>query len=213
MSVKLGNADISFWLGTVEPIKVCLGSQEVWTAPPPPYYFIGQASDANWNTLANWYRTPTFTQFGQATELPGPSDNVVILAEVYFNSGSAPTVANLTAPDAPGTRYIGITMTVTGLATFGTNAIWSGPGGPVLTGNAVFNGGGVAITTAGSPSVTGNVTFNGTRIHLGTVTGNATFNDSSENRGTVTGDATFTGSACNSGTVNGSITGSPASCP
>jgi hypothetical protein len=211
MAAKLGSDDVSFRLGAGEVAAVYLGSQEVWASGPPPYYFLGTSGDANWNTLANWKRTPNGVV--NATELPGPSDDVVILQEVYFNSGSAPTVANLTAPDAPGTRYIGITMTVTGLATFGTNAIWSGPGGPVLTGNAVFNGSGTAITSSGSPSVTGNVTFNGTRIHSGTVTGNATFNDSSENRGTVTGDVTFTGSACNSGTVNGSITGSPASCP
>jgi hypothetical protein len=163
-------------------------------------YFIG-VLDGDWATLGNWWTSDAFTT--QASALPTSSDSVVLLASVGSNSGSAPTVANLTS-----TASIDITITVNGNATFNNGGFNYGTVN--VNGNATFNNSG---TNGGT--VNGDATFNGESnggsFNNGTVDGNATFNDGSLNNGTVSGDATFNGGlwnvgSFNSGTVSGNAT-------
>ena len=56
-------------------------------------YFNG-AVDNNWNTLGNWWTNSGLSI--QATSLPSSSDSVIILEDVDSNSGSEPTVVNMT---------------------------------------------------------------------------------------------------------------------
>jgi hypothetical protein len=177
-------------------------------------YYNG-AVDTNWATLGNWWMDNQLTI--PATSLPTSIDNVVLSATCNTNSGSEPTVVNLTLNGENVELFIAIT--VTGVAVFSAGSFNSGP----LTGNATFND----SVNSSSGIVTGNATFNGSAYNGtgGIVTGNATFNDSAYNNyggtvtgdvtfndsaynnyGTVTGDATFNDSAYNYGTVNGDAT-------
>ena len=140
-------------------------------------YFDG-AVDSDWDEIGNWWTSGAFST--QASALPTSSDSVILSATCDANSGSAPTVVNLTQDSGD----LGIAVTVTG--------------------NAVFNDS--AYNTA---TVTGNATFNGSSYNEGVVTGSATFNDSSVNVGPVTGTATFTGSACNDGGTAGTFVPDP----
>ena len=152
-------------------------------------YFNG-AVDSDWDEIGNWWTSGAFTT--QASSLPTSSDSVVLSATCDTNSGSAPTVVNLTFNDSYSEYYIGIAITVTGNATFNERSFNNG----TLTGNATFND---SSSNQDSSTVTGDATFNDSSYNYGTVTGDATFNDSSANNGgsTVTGDATFNDSSYN----------------
>jgi hypothetical protein len=182
MAAKLGSDDVSFRLGAGEVAAVYLGTQEVWSAVSVLYYNDAE-SDGDWATLGNWWLDAGNTV--AATSLPTASDSVVLTATVSSNSGSQPTIINVTVENVA----LDIDITVTGMATFNSFAAMN------------------FIT------VTGNATFNGTSNNTGTVTGNATFNDSSQNFGSVQGTATFTGSACNSGTAGTFDPDPPPACP
>lgn len=180
MAVKLGASDAAFRLGD-QAVSVYLGAVEVY-APGLTLYFNNAEEDGDWNTLGNWWLNAGHTV--AATALPTAADSVVVTAGVNANSGSAPTVANLTVQGA------GLNISAT------------------VTGAAAFNGGSFLDF---SSTLTGNATFNNSVISGGFLTGNATFNDTSINygSGTVTGTATFTGSACNDGGTAGTFVPDP----
>ena len=163
--------------------------------------YFNAAVDADWNTLGNWWTSDAFTT--QASALPTSSDSVVLSATCDANSGSTPTVVNLTF--IAGFADFSIWITVTGNATFdgmecfnhgqisgdvlflNEAANWNG----TVTGNATFDD-----YSSNNNIVTGNATFNdysknGISNPLTAVNGNATFNDSSYNNGIVGANATF----------------------
>jgi hypothetical protein len=155
--------------------------------------YFNAAVDSDWDEIGNWWTSDAFTT--QASALPTSSDSVVLSATCDTNSGSEPTVVNLTQDSGD----LGIAVTVTGDATFNDNSSNLG----TVTGDATFNDDAYNYGT-----VTGDATFNDNSSNSGgTVTGDATFNDNSSNLGgTVTGDATFNDDAYNYGTVTGSAT-------
>jgi hypothetical protein len=158
-------------------------------------YFNG-AVDSDWDEIGNWWTSGAFTT--QASALPTSSDSVVLSATCDTNSGSAPTVVNLTYNSGS----LGIAVTVTGNATFNGSSYNNGA---TVTGNATFND-----SAGNNGTVGGNATFNDYSYNdiVGNVTGNATFNDSSYNSfGTVAGDATFTASSYVGNPATGDITG------
>ena len=152
--------------------------------------YFNAAVNGDWAELGNWWTDDTFTT--QASALPTSSDNVVLSATCNSNSGSEPTVVDLTFNDPTydgGHLYIAVTV----------------------TGNATFN-----VSSYNYGTVTGNATFNdNSRNDFGTVSGDATFNDNSRNDfGGVNGNATFTASSYTgspTGTVSGTVTFSSAS--
>ena len=160
--------------------------------------YYNAAVDNDWNTLGNWWTSDAFTT--QAAALPTSSDSVVLSASVTSNSGSAPTVVNMTS-----TGNISIPFTVTGTATFNGGGPNSGDTGTTMTGNFVFNndafhGGGTIVgnvtfndDSATYSSITGNITLYDRAINGSATTGNAVFNDESRNSssGDVTGTAMF----------------------
>jgi hypothetical protein len=151
--------------------------------------YFNAAVNNNWATLGNWWTSDAFTT--QASALPTSGDSVVLSETCTTNSGSAPTVVNLTFTNTPeNSKNFGIAITVTGMATF--NVYWLNDG--TVGGNAVFSG------AENLGTVTGNATFNdvpgmATAVHYGTVGGDATFSDTSYNEGTVTGNAVFNGNS------------------
>ena len=155
MAAKLGANDAAFRLGN-QAVSVYLGAVAVY-APGITLYFDG-AVDGDWAELGNWWLDDEHTV--AATALPTAADSVVVAsgAQVGSNSGSEPTVVNLTGTDI----IVDIDTTITGTATFSGFSSMYG----TLTGNATFNGG----------SALG-----------GTVTGTATFNDSACNAGGTAG--------------------------
>ena len=132
----------------------------------------------------NWWTDVACTI--PSTTLPTSSDDVFLNAVINSNSGSEPTVANLT------TSY-GIVinaLTVTGVATFNSILYYM----PTLTGNCVFNG----DSYVGFMSViNGDCTFNGTATTDASITGDCVFNDSSSNRGSIIGVVTFNNNSYN----------------
>jgi hypothetical protein len=166
------------------------------------FYFNGAADIAaeepltNWQTLGNWWTNAEHTI--PATGLPTSSDSVIATTSIWTNSGSAPTVVNLTVTSTE-YIYLDIPITVTGHATL-TTTINSN----TITGNATFSNG----WNDQNGAVTGNATFNDGSYNGGTVTGDATFNDNSYNNynGTVTGNGTFNNSSFNNDTVTGNGT-------
>jgi hypothetical protein len=152
---------------------------------PRTMYFTG----SDWSNLSSWWDDDTFAS--QASSLPNSSDSVVLAADCTWNSGSTPTVVNLTTNWA-----FGISITVTGTATFAGAAYNTSSG--YVTGNATFTD-----TAANSGTITGNATFTDTAANSGTIAGNATFTDTAANSGTITGNATFTGTNTNTGTITG----------
>jgi hypothetical protein len=161
--------------------------------------YFSNTVDYDWATLGNWWTSAAFTT--QASALPASSDSVVLDGIAASNSGSAPTVVNLTV-NAMG---FNIAVTVTGVATFNNST-----NSNTITGNATFNG----SSTNDYATINGNATFNDTSSNFfgGTINGNATFNDYSANGtmgdATVEGDATFNDFSYNSyyGIVNGDAT-------
>lgn len=137
---------------------------------------VGGANDGDWATVANWFTDLACTT--AAGGLPASSDSVVLLRNgVSANSGSAPTVANLTT-----SAYCGISLTVTGLASFVGQ--FSGlVNNSTLTGNAAFD------------AENSNPWDNGILQSGSTVTGNATFTNKARLEGTLQGNATFTNGA------------------
>jgi hypothetical protein len=146
MAANVGTAPVQFFLGA-NPVSAYLAA----TAIARTLYFTGDV-DNEWTELGNW----------STGSLPTAGDSVIATANISDNSGSAPTVVNLTMATGDG---LDINITVTGVAT--------------------FNGG-----AQHSATLTGNATFNDSSSNGGTVTGNATFNDFSNNFGTVTGTIT-----------------------
>lgn len=167
------------------------------------FYFNGAADLAagqflDWQTLGNWWMDDTFST--QASSLPTSSDSVVMSATCDTNSGSAPTVVNLTMSGSY--VYVGISLTVTGMATFNGQSYYNYG---TLNGNCTFNGSSWNSGPAGT--INGDAIFNDSSYNYQTVNGNATFSDNSYNLGTVNGNATFNGSAqMQSGTVTGNAT-------
>ena len=167
--------------------------------------YYNAAVDNDWSNVNNWWTDAAFTS--QASALPASGDSAVATFNIDTNSGSEPTVANLTC-----NSFLQIPVTVTGMATFAGAAYATYSA--TITGNATFTGsasnGGVVTGDAAfadgsnGGTVTGNATF-GSGYNSGTVSGNATFGSGGYNSGTVTGNATF-GSGSNSGTVSGNAT-------
>ena len=177
--------------------------------------YFNAAVDSDWNTLGNWWTSAAFTT--QASALPTSSDSVVLSATCDANSGSAPTVVDITVNNV----YLIISsITVTGNATFTDDSA----NNSTITGTATFEGtsrnnGTVTLDATfnedsynnNQGTVSGNATFN-VRAHndLGIISGDATFNDSSYNDGTVSGDATFSDDSYNSnlyGNNDGTVAG------
>jgi hypothetical protein len=197
MAIKLGNTDASLYLGST-PVAAYLGAVQVYSASAPLYF--NAAVDGDWATVGNWWLDDEHTQ--AAGRLPAAADSVYGGVAVTTNSGSAPTVSNLTWYSGDGENsYLGVNVTVSGIAVFSSyGALISA----TVTGNATFDDYAQNIGT-----VTGNATFNASSQNNGTVTGNATFSDGASNAGTVTGTATFTGSACNNGGTAGTFVPDP----
>jgi hypothetical protein len=161
--------------------------------------------DSDWNNLGNWFMDDGLTI--PAPSLPTSIDSVVIsLSQLSENSGSTPTVVNLTVNNVP----FGLPINVTGTATFnGSSANLAAPPGSdqaTLTANCVFNDGAYINTNA---TVNGNCTFNNeSRINGGYVNGDCVFNDSAYNDyGWIAGNATFNDSSYNNyGRITGDAT-------
>jgi hypothetical protein len=154
--------------------------------------YFNAAVDNDWNTLGNWWTvSPGGTP---AVGLPVAADSVEIHAVCSSNTGGAITVTNMLVK---ATQNIGITMAVTGTATFEDGAFWSGG---TLTGAAVFSGVGSnhnSGTIVGDPVFSGSGSFSNDAI-----TGNATFSgQDSYSLGTVSGNVTLSGvgSHCRAG--------------
>jgi hypothetical protein len=179
MSANVGTSPVQFYLGA-NPVSAYLGS----TAVARTLYFDG-AEDGDWAELGNWWLDSGHTV--AAPSLPTASDSVIATATIGSNSGGAPTVVNLTFND-PTENFILVGITIT------------------VTGNATFNG---SSENGESGTITGNATFNGSSVNNGAITGNATFNDNSRHQSVVTGTATFTGSACNDGGTAGTFVPNP----
>jgi hypothetical protein len=180
MAVKLGTTTASLYLGST-PVAAYLGAVQVYSAAAT-LYFNG-AVDTDWTTVGNWWLDDEHTQ--AAGRLPAAADSVIATASVLSNSGSAPTVVNLTFDD-PDVNFASLDIAIT------------------VTGNATFND-----SASNRGTVSGNATFNDSAYNSGTVSGNATFNDGSYNAASVTGTATFTGSACNDGGTAGTFVPDP----
>lgn len=160
--------------------------------------YYNAAVDTDWNTLGNWWLNSGHTT--PATSLPTSSDSVVASASIGSNSGSEPTLVDVTLN---GSGSLDISITFTGSATFNDSAGYDLAGvGATLTGNATFND-----STVNNGIVNGNATFNDSSYNnsVGSV-GAATFNANSLNYGSVGGAATFDGSSVNLGTVGGNAT-------
>jgi hypothetical protein len=182
--------------------------------------YFSNTVDYDWATLGNWWTNAAFTT--PASALPASSDSVVLGGGVSGNSGSEPTVVNLTQ----NSDYLSIAVTVTGMATFNGSSYNNG----IVTGDATFNdysrndnyvSGDATFNDSSynfynfnegwlaAAAVYGGATFNDSSHNAaGDVHGSATFNDSSYNASNVHGDATFNGSSYNgySGNVYGDAT-------
>lgn len=153
-------------------------------------YFNG-AVDNDWDELGNWWTNEGHTT--AATALPTSSDSVVLSANCGSNSGSAPTVVNLMV-SAVG---LGITITVTGMATFNSGSLGYYDGGldaevyGVVNGNATFDDGYLSLYG----TVNGNVTMTDSTME-GQINGDATFTNTTGGFGAqITGDAVFNGTS------------------
>ena len=110
-------------------------------------YYNG-AVNSDWATLGNWWDDSGFTT--AASSLPTSSDSVELFATCDTNTGSAPTVVDLTITD----WTLGISITVTGTATFNGASLLSSGG--YITGNAAFYG-----TSYNEGTVTGTIIYSG----------------------------------------------------
>ena len=109
--------------------------------------YYNAAVNENWQTLGNWWQNSNFTV--PATNLPTSTDDVIIAYNISSNSGSEPTVANLTIN---GSWYIDIAITVSNNCTFNDSSVLLG----VINGNTTFNNNSLSVGT-----VNGSVTYNG----------------------------------------------------
>lgn len=170
------------------------------------FYFNG-AVDNDWATLGNWWMDSACTI--QATSLPTSIDNVVVNSNIETNSGSDPTVANLTVDAylfAIGITVTGIANfnssffsgTITGDCVFSNNSITSG----VITGDCTLSGGSYNDTG----TITGDCTFSSSGSNGGYITGNCIFDEDSWNYLSITGDCTFNDISWNAGTITGNCT-------
>jgi|694.fasta_scaffold24674_6 hypothetical protein len=133
--------------------------------------YYNAAVDTDWNNLGNWWNNSSHTV--QAISLPSSIDSVITSAGIESNSGSTPTVVNFTQNSGTGYVNLGISTTVTGVATFNFGTMSGG----TVTGNCVFNNDaknfgtivGNAIFTASSYSGTSSNAFVGSGVS-GTIT-------------------------------------------
>ena len=115
-------------------------------------YFNGGV-DSDWNNLSNWWTSNTYST--QAVALPSSIDSTVMSATCNTNSGSEPTVVNLTYSSG----NLGIAITVTGTATFKDTSYNDN----LITGDAIFLGNSYLTATA---QVTGSATFRDNSYNL-----------------------------------------------
>jgi hypothetical protein len=141
------------------------------------FYFY-ETVNTNWATLGNWYTD--LAHETAATSLPTSIDDVVIIGLVEEDSGGPRVVHDLLLLADSTAEIYGLTLFVTGLATFENGSIWIDS---TLTGDVVLND--YSFTSAST--IVGNVTFNNTSLNgsTSTIYGDAVFNDSSSNVGTV----------------------------
>jgi len=154
-------------------------------APPPALtlYFNDAAFDGDWGNVLNWWTDEACTI--QAVAIPAASDDAILLATCYLNSGLPAACNTLAIPDAENSGYslLDIQVTATNGAVFGGS---SSTGGCELFGGAVFSD-----NSFHSGNLTGGAVFNDNSFNAGgVILGNATFNDNSSNNGTVTGTVT-----------------------
>ena len=139
--------------------------------------YYNAAVDSDWATLGNWWTDDAFTT--QASSLPTSSDSVVLSGGCSSNSGSEPTVVNFTMND-PGYSYaFGISITVTGNATFNGTSAHLG----TINGSATFSGAarmGYNSSNSTRSVVNGDVTLNGNSQCAGDIYGNAVVNEYAE---------------------------------
>jgi len=124
-------------------------------------YYNNAVGNEDWSTLGNWWLDDSFST--PATQLPTSSDDVEIYERLTSNSGSAPTVNNLTnnSEKEPSGAYkpFQTSVIVLGTATFNNHSYAASPTAgllPTITGNAVFND----YSIAGDFYIHGKVTFN-----------------------------------------------------
>jgi Concanavalin A-like lectin/glucanases superfamily len=125
-------------------------------------YYNNDVGNEDWSTLGNWWLDGSFST--SATHLPTSGDDVEIYGSLTSNSGSVPTVNNLTIFDnsaRPGGEdgRLGTSVIVLGTATFNGHSVGQNPTAgllPTITGNAVFND----YSFASDFTIHGKVTFN-----------------------------------------------------
>jgi hypothetical protein len=121
-------------------------------------YYNNAVGNEDWSTLGNWWLDDSFST--PATQLPTSGDDVEIYEQLTSNSGSAPTVRNLTAFDE---ARLSTSVVVLGAATFNGHSYAGPPTAGVL------------------PTITGNAVFNDYSYNTGTISENTVFNDYSKN--------------------------------
>ena len=114
--------------------------------------YFNAGTDNNWNTLSNWWTNAGFSS--PAPNLPTASDDVVIDANLYTNTGPAASVNTMMVNGTYTGMYISITV----------------------ANGAVFND-----TSNNEGTVIGNITFDNTSFNNNTIVGNPIFNNSSYN--------------------------------
>ena len=192
-------------------------------------YYNNATADDDWNTPGNWWTNPEFTI--PATVLPSSSDDVIITATLTVNSGSTPTVANLTINGLNVfTTFVLSTITVTGLASANNAVVGNITAETVICNNcylnnitattiicngfcyaySVLNGNVITndYTTFDPTIINGNLTANDfSNIYGDPVSGDATVNhNATTSGGTVMGNAIFNNSSYNGATVQGNAT-------
>jgi hypothetical protein len=165
-------------------------------------YYDNDTGDFDWATLGNW-RLDNFTESRiPATSLPSSSDDVVLAADLYYNSGLAPTVANLTATGGLISLPSDQTLIVTGVAYFGrySSCECSISGEIILDGCTTFG-------LTGALVITGHLTVNGNTIVYQYIGCDAIFNDSSGFGDFLSGNGIFNdNSSSGPNDINGNAT-------
>jgi len=118
-------------------------------------YYNNAVGNEDWSTLGNWWLDDSFST--PATQLPTSSDDVEIYESLTSNSGSVPTVNNLTN-NSENYKGLQTSVIVLGTATFNGHSFGGYVAGllPTITGNAVFND----YSMASDFRIHGKVTFN-----------------------------------------------------
>lgn len=191
-------------------------------------YYNNATADEDWNTLGNWWTNPEFTI--PATVLPSSSDDVIITATLTVNSGSTPTVANLTINGLNVfTTLVIVPISITGLASANNAIVGNITAETVICNNCSLNNitattiicngfcysfsvlNGNVITndyTSFDPTIiNGNLTANDfSAINGDPISDDATVNHEAVLFGTVMGNAIFNNSSYNEATIQGNAT-------